>query len=107
MAAGGWEGAISDSRTNSRRRGVWQRRFWEHLIRDERDCERHMDYIHYNPIKHGGVQCAHAWEWSSFHRLVNENVYEPQWCCGCHRDALREPDSEGLNIAAMGMPFGE
>jgi putative transposase len=107
VAAGGWEGAISDSRERNRRRGVWQRRFWEHVIRDEGDYERHMNYIHYNPIKHGYVQCAHAWEWSSFERLVKQNIYEPQWCCGCDGHIVQKPDFEGLNVAGMEAPFGE
>jgi putative transposase len=42
-------------------RGIWQRRYWEHLIRDARDYEKHLDYIHYNPVKHGYVQCASQW----------------------------------------------
>ena len=106
-ATGGWEGAISDSRERNRRRGVWQRRFWEHTIRDERDYEKHLDYIHYNPIKHGHVKCAHAWKWSSFHRLEREGVYERQWCCGCDGGIVREPDFNGLNTEAMETAFGE
>jgi putative transposase len=47
------ESAVSRSKQEARRRGVWQRRYWEHLIRDEIDFERHCDYIHYNPVKHG------------------------------------------------------
>ena len=79
VAAGGWQGAVSESRRHNRRRGVWQRRFWEHIIRDGTDLERHLNYIHYNPIKHGRVQCAHDWQWSSFHRLVREKVYDARW----------------------------
>jgi len=106
VGAGGWEGAISDSRADNRRRGVWQRRFWEHTIRDERDYERHLHYIHYNPVKHGLAACPHAWPWSSFRRLVTENIYEPDWCCTCDGRVAEEPDFEGLHVEQM-EAFGE
>jgi putative transposase len=48
---------------------VWQRRFWEHTVRDERDLQAHVDYIHYNPVKHGLVTCVSDWPYSSFHRF--------------------------------------
>ena len=51
---------ICNSRRRHRERAVWQRRFWEHTIRDERDFETHMDYIHYNPVRHGLAACPHA-----------------------------------------------
>src|ERR1700758_2505145 len=51
---------------------LWQRRFWEHTIRDENDFERHVDYIHFNPIKHGLVERVRDWPHSSFHRYVKE-----------------------------------
>ena len=60
-------------------RGIWQRRFWEHAIRDERDFERHVDYIHYNPVKHGHVSRAADWPLSSFHRYVARGLYELDW----------------------------
>ena len=53
LQSGRMESAVSRSKQEARRRGVWQRRYWEHLIRDEIDFERHCDYIHYNPVKHG------------------------------------------------------
>lgn len=58
---------------------VWQRRFWEHLIRDEQDLSNHFDYIHYNPVKHGYVTSPMNWEYSSFHRYLTEGVYTPDW----------------------------
>lgn len=58
---------------------IWQRRFWEHTIRDEKDLERHVDYLHYNPVKHGLVKRVKDWEWSSFHRYVRMGVYEAEW----------------------------
>ena len=51
----------SGSRRRHGERGIWQRRFWEHVIRDDGDFARHMDYIHYNPVKHGHARCPHAW----------------------------------------------
>jgi putative transposase len=108
VAAGGWEGAVSDSRRQNRRRGVWQRRFWEHVIRDETDLRRHLDYIHYNPIKHRLADCAHAWQWSSFHRLVREGAYDPTWCCGCGgRAPVAVPDFGGLDTEGIEAAFGE
>lgn len=59
---------------------VWQNRYWEHTIRDEKDLERHLDYIHYNPVKHGHVEDALAWEWSSYQEFVSTGFYPAeQW----------------------------
>jgi len=60
-------------------RGIWQRRFWEHTIRDETDFERHVDYIHYNPVKHGHVRMAADWPHSTFARYVRCGVYPNDW----------------------------
>jgi putative transposase len=67
--------------TQSRRgeRRVWQRRFWEHVIRDEHDLENHVDYIHYNPVKHGYVASPADWPWSSFGRFVASGHYPTGW----------------------------
>jgi putative transposase len=54
---------------------IWQRRFWEHQIRDERDLQRHVDYIHYNPVKHGLVREVEQWPWSTYHKYVKEGFY--------------------------------
>ncbi len=70
---------ISPSRARKGERGIWQRRYWEHLIRDERDFANHMDYIHYNPVKHGHAKRAWDWPFSSFRRLVDEGVYPRDW----------------------------
>ena len=56
---------------------VWQRRFWEHTIRDQGDFNRHLDYIHYNPVKHGLVDRVSDWSWSSFHRYTRLGLYDP------------------------------
>ena len=60
-------------------RGIWQRRYWEHTIRDERDYAAHMDYIHFNPVKHGFVQHPGDWEFSTFRRCVAEGMYPADW----------------------------
>lgn len=70
---------ISDSRLRKNERGIWQRRYWEHQIRDDRDFQRHLDYIHYNPVKHGHVNKANDWPYSSFHRWVRLGVYTKDW----------------------------
>jgi putative transposase len=59
---------------------VWQRRFWEHLIRDEQDYIHHVEYIHLNPVKHGLVKAPKDWEYSSFHRYVAQGKYSQDWC---------------------------
>ena len=59
--------------------GLWQPRFWEHKIRDTRDYHAHMDYAHYNPVKHGLVTRVKDWPHSSFHRAVREGIYSADW----------------------------
>ena len=70
---------ISASRASKGERGIWQRRYWEHTIRDERDLAQHMDYIHFNPVKHGLVARVRDWPRSSFHRMVRLGVYPEDW----------------------------
>jgi putative transposase len=70
---------ISQSRFNKGERGIWQRRFWEHLIRDDRDLERHVDYIHWNPVKHGYVRSPAHWPYSSFHDYLRRRLYQDGW----------------------------
>ena len=72
---------ISASRSRSGERGLWQRRYWEHLIRDEVDFERHVDYIHFNPVKHGWVARAADWPHSSIHRYVRQGLLPGDWGC--------------------------
>lgn len=86
---------------SDRRRGAWQRRFWEHLIRDERDFELHINYIHYNPVKHGMASCPHAWADSSFTHWVRRGVYPNDWCCRCVKTEITPPDFAGLSGTAM------
>ena len=70
---------ISSSRAAKGERGIWQRRYWEHTVRDETDLERHVDYIHINPVKHGLVARVRDWPFSSFHRMVKLGVYPEDW----------------------------
>jgi len=72
---GGEECIQTFSRNIKRERGVWQRRFWEHQIRDVEDLQRHVDYVHYNPVKHGLVEQVEDWPWSTYHRYVREGIY--------------------------------
>ena len=59
---------------------VWQRRYYEHTIRNEKDFKNHFDYIHFNPVKHGWARSAREWRHSSFEKFVREGVYEKEWC---------------------------
>ena len=70
---------VSPSRWKKSERGLWQRRYWEHLIRDELDLHLHLDYIHFNPVKHGLVSQVRDWPHSSFHRFVDAGHYEVDW----------------------------
>jgi putative transposase len=74
--------SITRSRQNRREGTIWQRRFWEHVIRDDTDLERHVDYIHYNPVKHGYVSRVLDWPYSTFHDYVRRGVYPPDWASG-------------------------
>ena len=69
----------NQSRIDKNEAIVWQRRFYEHTIRDEQDLHTHIDYIHFNPVKHGLVNQVSDWRWSSFHRYVKNGYYSPDW----------------------------
>jgi putative transposase len=70
---------VSPSRADKGERGIWQRRYWEHTLRDEQDFVRHADYIHFNPVKHGHVTRVKDWPHSSFHRMVRLGLYPEDW----------------------------
>ncbi len=70
---------VNASKYAKRERGIWQRRFWEHCIRDKDDWHRHLDYIHYNPVKHGYCLAPAEWPYSSFHRAVRQGMYQMDW----------------------------
>jgi REP-associated tyrosine transposase len=71
--------ARSAVRVRRGERGIWQRRDWEHTIRDDRDYAAHMDYVHFNPVKHGLAPTASAWPYSTFPRCVARGLYPPDW----------------------------
>jgi len=71
--------AISASRGRKRERGIWHRRYWEHTLRDGGDYASHVDYIHYNPVKHGHAGRVLDWPHSSFHRFVREGILPCDW----------------------------
>ena len=99
--AGGAEGAVGIGKRRDRRGGVWQQRFWEHTCVDADDLKNHVEYIHYNPVKHGYVNCPHAWPYSSFHRWVAEGVYPADWQCVCEGGHVTPPTFDGLPLGDM------
>ncbi|MBW4550383.1 MAG: transposase [Aphanocapsa sp. GSE-SYN-MK-11-07L] len=72
-------GEISASGRHKKEQAVWQRRFWEHCIRDQQDWVRHVEYIHYNPVRHRLVKAPRDWQYSSFHKYVREGKYDVMW----------------------------
>lgn len=80
------QGEISESRIKRGEHNLWQRRFWEHWIRNETDFKHHFDYIHYNPVKHGLCNRASEWKYSSFHRYLVQGVYSIDW--GISRETI-------------------
>ena len=72
----------SASRLRKNEKSIWQRRFWEHLIHNDEDLRRHVEYIHYNPVKHGLSKTPGDWDYSSFHRYVDEGMYDIKWGAG-------------------------
>lgn len=75
----GLEGSGTLSRTAKGEKSIWQRRYWEHQIFDEIDFTKHVEYIHYNPVKHGRVKAPKDWQWSSFHEYVGKGIYDKHW----------------------------
>ena len=73
---------LSAVRQRRGERGIWQRRFWEHAIRDDADLAAHMDYVHFNPVKHGYVDSVAAWPYSTFKACVRRGIYPATWL-GC------------------------
>ncbi len=73
---------ISKIRKQRRERGIWQRRYWEHLIKSDAAYAAHIDYVHINPVKHGLVTHVADWPYSTFHRMVKAGVYPTNWTGG-------------------------
>ena len=99
LGAGGGESAVSQTRRRHRECGVWQKRFWDHRIRNEDDMIRHVNYIHYNPVKHGLARCPHAWPYSSFHRWVAGGYYRRAWLCNCGAQRTVIPEFVRITVA--------
>lgn len=98
LKRGGSEGSVSASRQRHRRRGVLQRRYWEHVLEDEEDYWRHAHYIHWNPVKHGHAKCPHGWPYSSFARWVSLGRHATEWRCQCQRPDPAPPTFDDLTI---------
>ncbi len=73
---------MTASKTKHRESTIWQRRFWEHQIRDDLDLQRYADYIHFNPVKHGYAKSVAEWPYSTFHRYLQQGVYSQDWAGG-------------------------
>lgn len=86
----------SPSRSAKGERGIWQRRYWEHTLRDEIDFERHCDYIHFNPVKHRYVSKANEWPHSSFHRFVKLGIYPVDWASKKNDDSSDFGERRGI-----------
>lgn len=80
MRSGRYVGVNPDIRVDKGEVGIWQRRLWEHHIRDECDYENHVRYCWGNPVKHGCVERAVDWKWSSIHRDIRAGRVEAEWC---------------------------
>ena len=76
------EERLSAVRQRRNERGIWQRRYWEHTLRDEKDFQAHVDYVHINPVKHGLVKRVADWPYSTFHRYVKTGVLSVNWAGG-------------------------
>ncbi len=83
---------MSAPRSKSGEKKIWQRRFWEHLIKDEKDLQTHMNYIHYNPVKHGYVRRPEEWEYSSYRRHIAQGI-----CSDLRQNAVLE-NIEKMNL---------
>jgi putative transposase len=84
LAAGGKEQSVTPEQWSREERGIWQRRFWEHTVTDADDLKRCLDYLHWNPVKHGLIERVKDYAWSSFHRYVASGEYDVDWgAVGC------------------------
>ncbi len=97
----GVERSVTPAMRAKGNRGVWQQRFWEHTIRDDADFAGHMNYIHYNAVKHGHVNCPHAWPFSTFRKWVRRGIYTENWYCVCGDRSAKPPRFGNLAATAM------
>ena len=84
----------NQSRLSKGEQGIWQRRYWEHTCRDQQDLNHHLDYIHYNPVKHGYVNAPNLWNHSSFLNFVSEGLYPLDWALDIPINLNRELEGE-------------
>ncbi len=94
LEGGGWEGRRTPSRMRRRERSVWQRRFHEHTIRNQKEFRSHVVYIHMNAVKHGLVKRPIDWPWSTFHKHVHAGRLEADWCGPTDLPGVGDYDSE-------------
>lgn len=87
-------GLASPTYATKREKSIWQRRYHEHSIRDDQDLYKHLDYIHYNPVKHGLTQSVKDWEYSSFDKFVKLGNYEINWGTNKDIENIKELDYE-------------
>ena len=85
--------AQTDKQLQRREKGIWQRKFYDHIIRNEKDFNRHLDYIHYNPMKHYQIN-PKDWKYSSFKKFVAQGLYEQDWCNLGDKNNIRNMDLE-------------
>ena len=86
--------SLSESKIKKGEKGVWQRRYWEHTIRNEQDFYRHLDYIHYNPIKHNLVKSSKDYKYTTFEKFVKLGLYEKNWCNFENKNKIADLDFE-------------
>ena len=86
--------SLSESKIKKGEKGVWQRRYWEHTIRNEQDFYRHLDYIHYNPIKHNLVKSSKDYKYTTFEKFVKLGLYEENWCTFENKNKIADLDFE-------------
>jgi putative transposase len=91
---------VNPSRIAKRERGIWQRRFWEHMIRDDLDFANHVDYIHINPVKHGYVPRAADWVFSSIHRYIADGQVDANWAASMDVGIYGENIATKIKITA-------
>lgn len=104
----GARGLPRESQSHRREAAVWQRRYWERAIRDDNDLRAHIDYIHYNPVRHGWVERARDWQHSSFHRYVRDGVLSVDWGTSLRRFAHSAGERTAAVEAAGGsQPHGQ
>ncbi len=85
---------LSESKLKKGKKGVWQRRYWEHTIRDENDLYKHLDYIHFNPVKHKLVSSLMDYKYSTFEKFVKLGFYEKDWCNFGDKNQINDLDFE-------------